>query len=141
MTKDEEERKELMDRVLSNKLIAKEKISTGIIELDAILNGGLSVGTMTQIVGEVSTGKTHIALQVAFNFCLQKKKVLFIDTKGDVTSSMFTKMGIDTYLGKSFFYICEAKFSSVEKLLDAFLTEETIDLIIIDSIADLTNSG
>ena len=141
MTKDEKERKELMERVLSNKLVVKEKISTGIIELDAILNGGLSVGTMTQIVGEVSTGKTHLALQVASNFCRQEKKVLFIDTKADITSSMFSKMGIDSYLGKNFFYICEAKFSSVEKLLDAFLTEETIDLIVIDSIAGLTNSG
>lgn len=141
MTKDEKEKKTLMDKVLSNKLEEKSKTSTGIVELDALLNGGLSVGTMTQIVGEVSTGKTHIALQIANNFCKQDKKVLFIDTKSDVTSSLIMNIGINNYLGKNFYYICETKFSSVEKLLDAFLIEQTIDLIIIDSIAGLTNSG
>lgn len=141
MTKDEEEKKELVNRIITGKLAEKEKTSTGIIEIDALLNGGLTVGTMTQIVGEISTGKTYIALQVASSFCKQDKRVLFIDTKDDVTSSMLHKMGIESYLGKSFFYICEPKFETVEKILDAFLTEENIDLIIIDSIAGLTNGG
>ena len=130
MTKDEEEKKELVNRIITGKLVEKEKTSTGIIEIDALLNGGLTVGTMTQIVGEISTGKTYIALQVASSFCKQDKRVLFIDTKDDVTSSMLHKMGIESYLGKSFFYICEPKFETVEKILDAFLTEENIDLII-----------
>lgn len=141
MTKDENEKKALLNRALSSEITKKEIISTGIVELDALLNGGLTVGTMTQIVGEVATGKTLIALQIASNFCKQDKKVLFIDTKSDITSSMLIKKGINDYVGKNFFYICETKFSAVEKLLDALLAEQSIDLIVIDSIAGLTNSG
>ena len=114
--------------------------STGIEPLDILLDGGLECG-ITQLVGEHSTGKTTLALQIAYSYCTQGKNVLFINTKGDITTVDLQNMNLLEFKDKQFFCYFEADFNKVENLLDKFISTDEISLIIIDSIASLMNSG
>ncbi|RMF31306.1 MAG: hypothetical protein D6752_02410, partial [Candidatus Nitrosothermus koennekii] len=55
-------------------------ISTGCKALDAILDGGIRINTLTNIFGESATGKTQFCFQLALNFARLDNNILFIDT-------------------------------------------------------------
>ena len=55
-----------------------KKFSTGILELDEILNGGLIEGTSTLIIGPPGSGKTIFFLTLAAENVLKGKKVYYI---------------------------------------------------------------
>src|SRR4051794_25932639 len=40
----------------------RETASSGIVEIDALLNGGLPVGAISEITGPATSGRTNIAL-------------------------------------------------------------------------------
>lgn len=117
-----------------------EPIPTGIIPLDIVLNGGLPAG-ITQLVGESGTGKTNISLQISKKYCDNDKKVLYVDTKGDIDFNRLEKMGLNDYINKRFIYIREGTFNEVEKELDKLIATGELSLIVIDSIASLIHSG
>lgn len=113
---------------------------TGINPLDLLLDGGLSCG-ITQIVGDNSTGKSTLALQISYSYCKSGKNVLYISTKGDITSEDLKMLNLLEYKDKQFIYVCEGIFDKVENLLNKFINTGEISLIVIDSIASLMNSG
>ncbi len=43
-------------------------ITTGCPSIDQLLNGGIEIGTITQIYGESSSGKTNFCLQVSIEY-------------------------------------------------------------------------
>lgn len=53
--------------------------------LDALLGGGVEKGTITQIFGPPSSGKSNIALNLAVNVAKNGKKVIYIDTEGGIS--------------------------------------------------------
>lgn len=117
-----------------------EPIPTGIIPLDIVLNGGLPAG-ITQLVGESGTGKTNISLQITKRYCDNDKKVLYVDTKGDITFDRLKKLGLDDYINKQLIYIREGTFNEVEKELDKFIATGELSLIVVDSIASIIHDG
>lgn len=52
--------------------------TTGIQELDKMLQGGINKGTLTGILGPAGSGKTVIALKIAIHNALSKRKVLYL---------------------------------------------------------------
>ena len=44
-----------------------KRTSTGIIELDRILNGGLPIGSLILVTGGPGTGKTILSTQFVYN--------------------------------------------------------------------------
>ncbi len=58
------------------------RLPSGAKPIDDLLGGGFETGTMTQIYGEPSSGKTNICLQLAITTMRAGKKVIFIDTEG-----------------------------------------------------------
>jgi len=54
------------------------RISTGITELDAVIEGGLIKGKTYLVVGEPGTGKTVFGLQFLMSGLLQKEKGLYV---------------------------------------------------------------
>ena len=117
------------------------KHPSGIEPIDMLLDGGLSYG-ITQLVGENQVGKSTIALQISYNFCKDGKNVLYINTKGDITSDDLERMNLLKYREEhSFLLICEAAFNKVEDWLDKLIDTGEITLIVIDSIASLMNAG
>ena len=127
--------------LLEIKKIEEEKVETGILSFDTILDGGINSPSIIQIVGEHSTGKSSIVLQIAYLLCKKGKKILYIDSENKLTPSKLKQFGLDKYNDKEFFYCNEAVFSKIETILDAFIDTGEIFLVIIDSIPSLLNEG
>ena len=53
--------------------------------VDTLLNGGFEKGTVTQIFGPPSSGKSNIALNLAVNVARNGKKVIYMDTEGGIS--------------------------------------------------------
>lgn len=53
--------------------------------LDVMLGGGFEKGTITQIFGPPSSGKSNITLTLAVNVGKNGKKVIYIDTEGGIS--------------------------------------------------------
>lgn len=60
------------------------KIQSG-SSLDDLLAGGFEKGTVTQIYGPPSSGKSNIALSLAVNVAKNNRKVVYIDTEGGIS--------------------------------------------------------
>lgn len=60
------------------------KIPSG-SSLDDLLAGGFEKGTVTQIYGPPSSGKSNIALSLAVNVAKNNRKVVYIDTEGGIS--------------------------------------------------------
>ncbi|HMK47904.1 MAG TPA: DNA repair and recombination protein RadB [Methanocella sp.] len=58
------------------------KLPTGAKPIDDLLGGGFESGTVSQIYGEPSSGKTNICLLLMINTIRTGKRVIFIDTEG-----------------------------------------------------------
>ena len=64
------------------------RFSTGVRSLDDLLEGGVEVGSITELIGEFGAGKTQICHQLAVMVQLPKEKgglnarALYIDTEG-----------------------------------------------------------
>ena len=119
----------------------EEVISTGIQPLDNLLSGGVVTGEMIQLVGESNVGKTTTALQIAYYYCKQGKKVLYVDTRVGVNSSNITNIGLINYLNSNFYYIRASAFKELDDEIDSYIGTGEIDLLVIDSIASLVNDG
>ena len=53
--------------------------------IDSMLGGGFEKGTITQIFGPPSSGKSNIALTLAVNVARNNKKAVYIDTEGGIS--------------------------------------------------------
>ena len=53
--------------------------------LDTLLGGGFEKGTITQIFGPPSSGKSNITMTLAVNVAKNNKKVIYMDTEGGIS--------------------------------------------------------
>lgn len=53
--------------------------------LDVMLGGGFEKGTITQIFGPPTSGKSNLTLTLAVNVARTNKKVIYIDTEGGIS--------------------------------------------------------
>lgn len=57
-----------------------ERIATGCVGLDEILNGGIPANTITVLMGAPGTGKTIIAEEIAFHNATEERPALYLTT-------------------------------------------------------------
>src|SRR5258706_14413210 len=55
-----------------------KRIPTGIVELDALIEGGLKEGKSYLVVGEPGTGKSVLSLQFLVRGLMDKEKCLYV---------------------------------------------------------------
>ncbi len=65
---------------------------TGVPNLDFILGGGLSRGTLTIVVGPPGSGKTTLALQMAFAAARTGRQVLILTALSEPTSKLLSHL-------------------------------------------------
>jgi circadian clock protein KaiC len=60
-----------------------DKVSTGILALDQILDGGLPKGSTILLAGRPGTGKTILAHQMMYQNAENDDKILYLTTLGE----------------------------------------------------------
>lgn len=110
-------------------------VSTGIMGLDIALGvGGIKKGSIVEIYGPESGGKTTLALQLCKQYQKLDKPVLYIDTERTLTKETIESMGIK----EKNFYLMHV--NNLEQALGVCKTVAqacTFSAIVIDSLAGL----
>lgn len=116
-----------------------EFVRSGSVVVDAILGGGIPKGTFILWSAENGCGKSTACLHISWTYCLQGKRVLYLDYEGGVNISQIQGIGLDKYLynedtnpeGTFILYQCQT-YKDGEKILDKLMPY--IDLVVIDSM-------
>lgn len=75
--------------------IVRDLAGTGIPELDALLNGGLPIGAISELVGRQSSGRTTLALATLAESTQAGKTVAWIDTSDSLDPESAAAAGVD----------------------------------------------
>lgn len=111
--------------------------------LDELLGGGIEKGCITQIYGPPGSGKTNISLKIVYEATKNGSKAIYMDTEGGISleriqqiaGSDFNKIAQNIYLlePKSF----DQQQLDIQNIEDLLSEDDTIDILIIDSIVAL----
>lgn len=109
--------------------ISKERVPTGISELDRVLGGGIVAGSLVLVGGEPGIGKSTIMLQMAVRL---KQKTLYVSGEESAEQIKMRADRIGTTADQCFLY---AETSLLEVIRQA--EGMNPDILIIDSIQTL----
>ena len=109
-----------------------------------MLSGGFEKGTITQIFGPPSSGKSNISLSVAVNVAKSHKKVIYIDTEGGISIDRIKQISGDDFSNVANNIIVFEPTSFLEqndtvKSIEVWLRKNhrDVDLIVLDSAVAL----
>lgn len=110
------------------------RISSGSFVFDNITGGGIPVGRIIEIYGKEASGKTSVALNAAADVQRRGGNVLFVDAEQALAPDYAATLGVDvSKLAISQESVAEEVFN----LLTIAITSDTVDLVIVDSVASL----
>ena len=107
----------------------KQRLSTGLNELDRVLGGGLVRGSLTLISGDPGIGKSTLLLQSASNIATKYGKVLYVS--GEESEEQIKIRGDRLGIKSDNLYIVSE--TNLDKA-EAFINEIKPQFVIIDSI-------
>lgn len=123
-------------------LLSKEK--TGIWGLDEILTGGFRRGQGILVSGASGSGKTSFCLNLAYNYALQGKKVVYFsfEETPKLFESFYAQLGLDYAKVKSKLHFRYKFLSNIileEEVLELknLICSKDVDVIFIDSLSML----
>lgn len=108
-----------------------KRVSSGILLLDILLNGGIPKSSIITLYGKEGSGKTLTALYLAALFTKQKKAVAFIDEEHKLDLEWAKKIGVDT----EYFFVSQP--DDLEKgvdIADSLVRSGEFALVIFDSL-------
>ena len=117
-----------------DKGLVRERISSGSLAYDRALGGGFVRGSLNEIFGQESSGKTTICLHA---ICEHQKygKVLFIDTEHSFDPSYAKALGVDV----NELYVCQPSYSEQAfTVMETLVSTGQFSLVILDSVAGLS---
>ena len=110
-------------------------VSTGIMGLDIALGvGGIKKGSIVEIYGPESGGKTTLTLQLCKQYQKLDKPVLYIDTERTLTKETIESMGIKE---KNFYLMHVNNLEQALEICKTVAQVGTFSAIVIDSLAGL----
>lgn len=107
----------------------KERVSTGYLELDRVLGGGVVGGSLVLVGGDPGIGKSTLLLQVCRNLASAGQKVLYISGEESLKQIKLRANRIGTVTGELLF-LCETSLDVIQETIQ----EVKPDIVIIDSI-------
>ena len=126
---------------LSLQEIPKEnstRTSSGFLELDRVLGGGIVDGSLILIGGDPGIGKSTLLLQVASNAGAAGKKVLYISGEESITQlGLRAERLSGTGDCRGVKFLCETDLSAIAELVLSVRP----DIVIIDSIQTMVNEN
>ncbi|MBI4834951.1 MAG: DNA repair protein RadA [Planctomycetes bacterium] len=111
------------------KSIDKERVSTGINELDRIMGGGIVSGSATLIGGDPGIGKSTLILQVSGKLCELGKKVLYVSAEESIYQTKIRAERLGTN-SDNLLLVSETNLD----VIGGYVEEYNPDFLIIDSI-------
>lgn len=111
---------------------------SGSVVLDALLGGGIPKGVYILLSAEEGCGKSTVALHISKIYCMQGKRVLYLDYESGVNQSQIDGMGLRDYMydpvdnPNGNFYLFQVQtYKDAESIFDKIM--DSIDLVVIDS--------
>ncbi|MGI0004364.1 MAG: ATPase domain-containing protein [Candidatus Nitrosotenuis sp.] len=115
-------------------------IQTGFGKLDDVLGGGIRNGTITDIFGASSTGKTQLTLQIVTNLISHGGTAFYQDTTGSFRPERLVEMlktkGLDSSLLDK---VTVGRITNTAEQLNNIskINESNFSLVVIDNVTDL----
>ena len=106
-----------------------EKTSTGLIELDRVLGGGIVKGSLILVGGDPGIGKSTLLLQVCRNISNNKKKVLYISGEESLKQIKLRALRLGEF-SDDLLLLCETSLDIIEETIKSLKP----DVVVIDSI-------
>ena len=107
----------------------KERVSTGSIEMDRVLGGGIIKSSLILVGGDPGIGKSTLLLQVAGYASKQKLKVLYVS--GEESGEQIKIRADRLDIGDGELYVlAETNIDIIQELVE----KEVPDLLVLDSI-------
>ncbi|PYB68137.1 DNA repair and recombination protein RadB [Thermoplasma sp. Kam2015] len=113
------------------------RLTTGVNCIDAILNGGLEGGIITEVFGEGGSGKTNICMVASCSALSQGLKVVYIDSEGLSPERFLAVCHSDISRFKLFrVYSLDDQEVAIMKASKMADKDQKIGLIILDSFSE-----
>jgi len=111
-----------------------ERLSTGILSLDWVLNGGFARGRHTELYGVPHAGKTACALTFIGTQQAAGKKCAFVNVERTFSNKFANRLGVDT---DELELIKHRQANQAIDVSEVLLRSGHFDVIVLDSIAAL----
>ena len=119
----------------------ESKIRTGTTVLDWLLEGGYEKDVLTCIYGAPGSGKTNILLScIANSSSLKGKKIIYIDTEGNFSTTRFKQICSDyEEVMSRMVFLSPVTFDEQRNAFDKLrkIVTDKVGLIVLDSVAML----
>lgn len=106
-----------------------EKTSTGLMELDRVLGGGIVKGSLILVGGDPGIGKSTLLLQVCKNISNDNKKVLYISGEESLKQIKLRALRLGEF-SDNLLLLCETSLDIIEESIKSIKP----DVVVIDSI-------
>lgn len=107
----------------------KDRMTTGIAELDRVLGGGIVSGSLVLVGGDPGIGKSTLLLQMCYNLTKEGKKVIYISGEESLAQIKIRADRIGTDNGE-LLVLCETSLENIEETLKS----QRPEVVIIDSM-------
>ncbi|HQE82825.1 MAG TPA: DNA repair protein RadA [Candidatus Hydrogenedentes bacterium] len=105
------------------------RISTGILECDRVLGGGIVAGSLTLVGGDPGIGKSTIMLQVSHGLATEGQPVLYVSGEESFSQSQLRARRLGT-LSDNLLMLTETELTAISK----YVLEGAYSLVVVDSI-------
>lgn len=113
-----------------------DRTSTGIVELDRVLGGGIVKGSMTLLGGDPGIGKSTLLLQVCHRVSNAGKKIIYISGEESAAQVKMRADRIGEFTDNLLIY-CETDLDDIVEVIKA----EAPEIVVIDSIQTMTSDS
>ncbi len=121
----------------------EDKISSGSVVLDKLLEGGYEADIVTTLYGPAGAGKSTACLLAAISVASGGRKVIYIDTEGGFSATRLGQLTPDiSAVTKSILFLKPTAFESQKKCIEQLrnMVNQKIGLIVVDTITNLYRS-
>ena len=116
-------------------------LSTGIKNIDKLLNGGIRRGVLTHVYGKARSGKTTLAIQTAVNVAIYGWRTLYVDAENSfspqrlrqISGTSFERVAKEIVVFKPTTFVEQ---SNIVDNIEKYIVPK-VKLIIFDTIATL----
>lgn len=107
----------------------EDRISTGLMELDRVLGGGIVAGSLTLVGGDPGIGKSTLLLQVCRNLALAEREVLYVSGEESLKQIKLRANRIGEF-NERLKLLCETSLQNIRETIQ----RKKPEVVIIDSI-------